>query len=242
MDERWQKFTGLLDHRFSTLDLRIWFLSGNLDTRLDTRALNTVYKLIFFAPLCTYWSWCNCTNSFIDSTFCRLWFLPTKPNDTLFRSKDCRESIYALGSCSALQRRGSCRGDKRRFGWGAWLNPSRSCRSFRFGFAHHSLTTRPSVERTAEKALFSFGSRLALRCRGSYRWGSGWLCWGVWVKPIGPRSPHTKPKLAVLRLMVSHGWSIRSPTTDTPQGERDLGVWCKISQTPKDEGRKKVVV
>ena len=49
---------------------------------------------------------------------------------------------------------------------------------------------------------------------------------------------HTKPKSAVLRLMVSHGWSIRSPTMDTPQGERDfVEVWSKISQTPKDEGR-----
>ena len=46
----------------------------------------------------------------------------------------------------------------------------------------------------------------------------------------------TKPKQAVMRLMVSHGWSKRSPTTDTPQGERDFGVWSKNSQTPKDEG------
>ena len=53
---------------------------------------------------------------------------------------------------------------------------------------------------------------------------------------------HTKPKSAVLRLMVSHGWGIRSPTTDTQQVERGFGVWSKISQTPKDEGRKNVVV
>ena len=32
---------------------------------------------------------------------------------------------------------------------------------------------------------------------------------------------HTKPKSAVLRLIVSHGWSIRSPITDTPHGEKD---------------------
>ena len=45
---------------------------------------------------------------------------------------------------------------------------------------------------------------------------------------------HTEPKSAVLRLMVSHGWSIRSPTTDTPQGERGVcGGMRLISQTPK---------
>ena len=32
---------------------------------------------------------------------------------------------------------------------------------------------------------------------------------------------HTEPKSAVLRLMVSPGWRIRSPTTNTPQGVRD---------------------
>ena len=32
---------------------------------------------------------------------------------------------------------------------------------------------------------------------------------------------HTEPKAAVLRLMVSHGWSIRSPITDTSHGEKD---------------------
>ena len=53
---------------------------------------------------------------------------------------------------------------------------------------------------------------------------------------------HTEPMPAVLRLMLSHGWSIRSPTTNTPQGERDFGVWSKISQSTKDEGRKNVVV
>ena len=36
----------------------------------------------------------------------------------------------------------------------------------------------------------------------------------------------THTESAVLRLMVSHGWSIRSPTTDTPQG----GVAVKIHQ------------
>ena len=50
---------------------------------------------------------------------------------------------------------------------------------------------------------------------------------------------HTKPKSAVLRLIVSHGWSIRSPNTDTPHGEKD-SVWGRgeTSQTPKEEKRK----
>jgi len=37
----------------------------------------------------------------------------------------------------------------------------------------------------------------------------------------GPLATHPEPKLAVMRLMPSHGWSIRPPTTDIPQGERD---------------------
>ena len=37
------------------------------------------------------------------------------------------------------------------------------------------------------------------------------------------RSGHTEPKSAFMRLMVSHGWSTRSPITDTQQGERDCG-------------------
>ena len=34
------------------------------------------------------------------------------------------------------------------------------------------------------------------------------LCWGVSVQPGACARAHTKPKSAVLRLMVSHGWSI----------------------------------
>ena len=40
------------------------------------------------------------------------------------------------------------------------------------------------------------------------------------VTHTGPLSTHTEPKSAVVRLMVSHGWSIRSPTKDPPQGEK----------------------
>ena len=36
----------------------------------------------------------------------------------------------------------------------------------------------------------------------------------------GPPLAHTPSPS--LRLMVSHGWSMRSPTTDTQQGERDF--------------------
>jgi len=54
---------------------------------------------------------------------------------------------------------------------------------------------------------------------------------------MGPLATHTKPKSAVLRLMVSHGWCIRSPTTDTPQGERDCVGGCgAIGETPRTKG------
>jgi hypothetical protein len=48
---------------------------------------------------------------------------PTSPNDTPFRRKDCRESIYDFGSRFALQCRGSCtiRGDTGWFCWGSWF-------------------------------------------------------------------------------------------------------------------------
>ena len=43
-------------------------------------------------------------------------------------------------------------------------------------------------------------------------------------------------------LMASHGWSIRSPITDTPQGERDCGGGGgEISQIPNVKGENAVV-
>ena len=48
-----------------------------------------------------------------------------------------------------------------------------------------------------------------------------WCFGAVYSTHMGPLATHTETKSAVLKLMVSHGWSIRSPTTDTPQGERD---------------------
>ena len=55
---------------------------------------------------------------------------------------------------------------------------------------------------------------------------------------MDPLATHTEPKSAVLRLMVSHGWSIRSPTTDTP-GERNCVGGCgEIGQTPRTKGEK----
>ena len=48
---------------------------------------------------------------------------------------------------------------------------------------------------------------------------------------------HTEPKSAVLRLMVSRGWGIRSPTMDTKEGERDcVGARGDVSQTPQMRG------
>ena len=40
------------------------------------------------------------------------------------------------------------------------------------------------------ESIYAFGSRLALQCRGSCRGDKGWFCWGVLLKPVGPRS-HT---------------------------------------------------
>ena len=59
----------------------------------------------------------------------------------------------------------------------------RSCadpfRSFRFKFAQHSPTTRPSRRKDCRESIYAFGSRLALQRRGSCRGDKGWLCWGV---------------------------------------------------------------
>ena len=54
---------------------------------------------------------------------------------------------------------------------------------------------------------------------------------------MDPLATHAEPKSAVLRLVVSHGWRMRSPTMDTPQGERNCVGGCgEIGQT-KDERR-----
>ena len=72
-----------------------------------------------------------------------------------------------------------------------------------FQCSHHRQTTRPPVERTAEEGIVG-GSAGVFGLIKKYR-----------------ARIHTEPKSAVLRLMVSHGWSIRFPAIDTPQGERD---------------------
>ena len=86
------------------------------------------------------------------------------------------------------------------------------------------------VERTAEKAVM-LSDRVSLSSAEArveeIKGGSV----GVFdfSHPACART-HTKPKSAVLRLMVSDGWSIRSPITDTPQGERGGGSFrsCRL--------------
>ncbi len=82
-------------------------------------------------------------------------------------------------------------------------------------------TTRPSVERTAEKA-FLLSDRVELssaEARVEEIVGGSLGVFGGMRHRCHAR-PRTEPKSAFLRLMVSHGWSTRSPTMDTPQGER----------------------
>ena len=76
-----------------------------------------------------------------------------------------------------------------------------------FNFAQHSSTTRPSGKKDCRERIYAFWSSLGLQCRSSCRGDKGWLCWGVSVEPGARARTHTKPKSAVLRLMVSHGWS-----------------------------------
>ena len=90
-----------------------------------------------------------------------------------------------------------------------------------FDFAQHSPTTRPSVERTAEKVFCfrnAFSSPVQRLVHMRYRVA---LSGCFELNHMGPLATHTEPKSAGLWLMVSHGWSIRSPSTDTPQSERD---------------------
>ena len=107
-----------------------------------------------------------------------------------------------------------------------------------FNFFRHGPTTRPSLERTADKASLLSDRVKLFRAEARVKGIVGDSV-GVFdlIHPDRART-HNQSKSAVLRLMVSHGWSIRSPTTDTTQGERDFGVWSKISQASNDEGRK----
>jgi len=86
--------------------------------------------------------------------------LPTWPNDTPFRIKDCRESIFASGSRLALHAEARVE-----------------------GIVGGSVGVFELIQRDRART-------------------------------------HTEPKSAVLRLMVSHGRSMRSPTKDTPRGTR----------------------
>jgi C-terminal processing protease CtpA/Prc len=77
--------------------------------------------------------------------------------------------------------------------------------SLNFKGSQHSLTTRPSVERTAKKT-FLLSDRVELSSvEARVEEIQGGSVGVLELTQTGPLATHTEPKSAVLRLMVSHG-------------------------------------
>ena len=68
--------------------------------------------------------------------------------------------------------------------------------------------------------MFASGSRLALHAEARVEEIKGGSVGEFELIQKDRARTHTEPKSAVLRLLISHGWSTGSPAMDTPQGEK----------------------